>query len=343
MLNNGKVLGLNINEILLEEKLLLDEQFLNNLFFDCLCAIFLVDITSEDSLSLIKQLLNVVIIKLNCTNLCKLLVINKVDLIEKRKVSSIELSEYINEFSSEFENLEISVKTKQNLDKLWDKVNEAVNNNSLQIPINLFTERLELSDNEDNIIRAQGSINIILIGDSGVGKSNLYTRYFQNKFEEHFISTIGMDRQTKLIKYNNLIYKVNISDTAGQERFRSLPLRYYQNSDGALLLFDVAKEESFQNINEWIAELNKNSRNLKQSLYLIGNKIDLPNRKVSTKEAKELAEKLQLQYYEISCKINLNINEVIARLIIDCINNIRAEENGFQKKKKKKKNKKCCL
>ena len=316
---------------------------MNDLFFDCLCAIFLIDITSEDSLSLVKQILNIVIIKMNCTYLNKLLIINKTDLEEKRKVSSIELSEYIDEFKSEFENLEISIKAKQNLDKLLEKVNESINNPSSQIPISFLTEKVELLDDGENIIRAQGSINIILIGDSGVGKSNLYMRYFENKFEENFISTIGMDRQTKFIKYNNAIYKVNISDTAGQERFRSLPLKYYQNADGALLLFDVTNENSFRNINAWIEELNKNSRSLKQSLFLIGNKIDLPNRKIKIDKIKELAEKLQLQYYEISCKINLNIYEVISRLIIDCINNIKADENGFQIKKKKKKIKKCCF
>lgn len=254
------------------------------------------------------------------------------------------MNEYIKEFGSEFENLEISIKSKQNLDKLWEKVHESVNESSYEIPISLFTEKLDLSEDSENQIRTEGSINIVLIGDSGVGKSNLYSRYFNNRFEENFISTIGMDRQSKIINYNNKLYKVNLSDTAGQERFRSLPIKYYQNADGALLVFDVSKEQSFLNINNWMEDLNKNSRNIKKSLFLIGNKIDLPKREVNYEKGKKLADELNLKYYEMSCKINLNIYEVISRLIVDCINNIIEEDgNKFTiKKKKKKKNSKCC-
>ena len=302
------------------------------------------DITSEDSLSLVKQILNIIIINLKSPFVKKLLVINKIDLEEKRKVSNYELSDYINEFNSEFEDIEISIKTKQNLKQLWEKVNECVNKSLVKIPINLLSERIEEITDADNIIRTEGSINIILIGDSGVGKTNVFSRYFQNKFEQNFISTIGMDRQTKFIKYQNKIYKFNISDTAGQERFRSLPIKYYQNADGALLLFDISSRESFDNISLWMNELNKNYRKTtKQTIYLIGNKIDLSNRQVTTQEGKELAEKYGLQYYEMSCKININIYEIISRLIIDCFNNLtEGEEKTFKLKDKDKNRKKGC-
>ena len=221
--------------------------------------------------------------------------------------------------------------------QLWEKVNECVNKSLAKTPINLLSERIESITDNDNMFRTEGSINIILIGDSGVGKTNVFSRYFQNKFEQNFISTIGMDRQTKFIKYKNNIYKFNISDTAGQERFRSLPIKYYQNADGALLLFDISDKESFDNIDLWINDLNKNSRKEgKQTIYLIGNKIDLPNRKVTQEEGKELAKKYGLQYYEMSCKININIYEIISRLIIDCFNNITEGDGGFTLKKKKK-------
>lgn len=287
-------------------------------------------------------MLNIIIINLNCPYVKKLLVINKIDLEEKRKVTNYELSDYINEFNSEFEDMEISIKTEKNLKELWEKVNECVNKSLEKIPINLLSEKNESIIDSDNIVRAEGSINIILIGDSGVGKTNVFSRYFQNKFEENFISTIGMDRLTKAIKYKNKIYKVNISDTAGQERFRSLPLKYYQNADGALLLFDIADTESFNNINLWMSDLKKNSRSTKQIIYLIGNKIDLPKRKIAQEKGKELAEKYGIQYYEMSCKINMNIYEIISRLIIDCFNNISEEGDGFELKKKSKKGKKSC-
>ena len=274
--------------------------------------------------------------------------INKVDLEEKRKISSDELKEYINEFSNEFEKIEISIRTKKNLEFLWEKVNECVNKNknSEILPINLFSEKYEYVSDRKESLNAESSVNIILIGDSGVGKTNLFSRYFNNIFEKNFISSVGMDRQTKFVKYKDILFKLIIYDTAGQERFRSIPVRYYQNADGALLLFDVTKKKSFENINVWLENIKKNSRvNIKQTVYLIGNKIDLFDRKITKKEAKEYANNIGLKYYEMSCKINMNIYEIISRLFFDCINNISEIENGFEiKKNRKKKNvkSKCC-
>ena len=325
----------------MEEQLFMDDQNLNSYFFDCQCALIILDITTEDSFILVKQLINTIIINLNCSYLKKILIINKIDLEDERKVSNCEINDYINEFITELEDFEISLKTKNGIEKIWDKVNEYVNKTYHRIPINLLSEKHDITLDTDDFFKTEGSINIILIGDSGVGKSNLFSRYFHNKFEDNFISTIGMDRQTKLIKYKNKNYRLNISDTAGQERFRSLPIKYYQNADGALLLFDITDKDSFQNINLWIEDLTKNSRSLKQTIYLIGNKIDLPNRNISQEDAKELAEKLNLQYYEMSCKLNMNIYEIISRLFIDCLNNLN-EANGFQINKKKKQAKKGC-
>ena len=261
------------------------------------------------------------------------------------KISQNELSDYINELGNDFENLEISLKTQNNLELLWEKVYNYVNKTSNEIPINLIEERIEIIERgTSNYIKTEGSIHIILIGDSGVGKTNLFSRYFQNKFVDQFISTIGMDRQTKIIKYKNKIYNIHISDTAGQERFRSIPIRYYQNADGVLLLYDINDINSFENIKVWMKDLEINKTKSKQIIYLIGNKIDLPERNITQDEGSQMAKSFGLPYYEMSCKINMNINEIISRLIVDCFNNlIDNENNGFKvKNKKSKKNKKCC-
>ena len=150
-------------------------------------------------------------------------------------------------------------------------------------------------------MKSDGIINIVLMGDSGVGKSNLFYRYFNLKMEENFVSTIGIDRQSKFIKYKNLIYNVNISDTAGQERFRSLPLRYFKNAEGILLLFDINSVESFKNVEKWVDDMKNFDKTLKQKVYIIGNKIDIKNRKVSYKEGKEMAQNLGFKYFEMSC------------------------------------------
>ena len=147
-----------------------------------------------------------------------------------------------------------------------------------------------------------------------------------------------MDKQMKLVKYKNKLYRISISDTAGQERFRALPLKYYQNADGTLLLFDITNQDSFDNINSWMQDLQKNGRGKSHKIYLIGNKIDLPDRKINQDQGHTLAESLGLKYYEMSCKENININEVVSRLVVECINNLITEtENGFQLNKKKSK------
>lgn len=248
----------------------------------------------------------------------------------------------MNDNMCEIENIEISTTKGQNLDKLIDKVNTCVNKNSFKIPINLFKEKVENFSQTESLMKSEGTINIILIGDSGVGKSNLFSRYFQNKFEENFISTIGMDRQLKVIKFKNILYNVSISDTAGQERFRSIPMKYYQNADGVLILFDVTNKESYDNVNKWIEDIKKSGGNDKKCMYLIGNKIDINEREVTRDEGKHLADSLSLNYYEMSCKININIYEVVSRMIVDCLKNVMNNGDGFQLKNKKTKKKKSC-
>ena len=288
---------------------------------------------------MVKKLLTLIIVKYNPFYLHKLLVINKIDLEEERKISKLELDDYVTEYSSEIESFEISLETKENLPQLWDKVNACVNKNlEKKLPINLFVEKMTISNEAKTLIKAEGTINIILVGDSGTGKSNLFSRYFLNEFKEDFISTIGLDKQIKLIKYKNHLYRVSINDTAGQERVRALPLKYFQNADGTLLLFDITNQESFDNVKSWMQDLQKNGKGKNHRIYLIGNKIDLSDRKINQDQAQTLAESLGLKYYEMSCKENINVNEVVSRLIVECINGLITEtENGFQLNKKKAK------
>ena len=343
ILENGIRFGLNINEILIDKNLLSNEQLIESFLFDCQCAIFIIDISSEGSFTSVKELLNIIISKYNYPYMNKLLIINKIDL-QENKISTSKIDDFIAENMIEFERFEISVKKKQNLEKLHEKVYTCVNQNSHNLAVNLLKEKMEDLQEKNNkyLNIAEGTINIILIGDSGVGKSNLFSRYFQNNFEENFVSTLGVDNSTKLIKYKNHLYNIKICDTAGQERFRSIPIRYYQNADGALLLFDVSNKESFNNVNRWMEDIKKNANNRKQIIYLIGNKIDILKREVSQEEVKKVANSLGLQYFEMSCKININIYEIVGRLIVDCIKNYIKEEKGFELKNKNKDKNNCC-
>ena len=269
------------------------------------------------------------------SNINILFVFNKYDLDEERRLTNFEINEYVDENKDKFEKFEISLKTKLNVDKLFQRIQECLNNkeNSSKKPLLINKDIVE------NFLEVEGTINLILIGDSGVGKSQFFLRFFTNEYKDEFSSTIGMDRRNFSVKYNNLYYRVILNDTAGQERFRSLPMKYYQNADGALLLYDLENKTSFYNIKNWVEGM-RNASNTNKVIYLVGNKIDLV-RKTSYQEGKELATSFGLKYFEISCKININIEEIVYRLITDCLGSFK-RNNTISIKKGKINKKKCC-
>ena len=251
--------------------------------------------------------------------------------------------------------MEISIKTGDNFDELINSIYEAVNydkkdNNS--IPINQVSRASpKLLENE----KFKKSISLILVGDTTVGKTNFLLRYSKNVFKSIHIASIGMEKDLKSLRINgNNYYKLVLWDTAGQERFRSLPKKYYRNIDGVLLIFDVNSRDSFEDVSNWMKDINENAFKAQEEgnenkstdimIYLIGNKIDMINegeRKVTKEEAEKLADDLGVKYFEISCKWNLNIEEVMARIILDCSessrtlihNIIRLKQNETKKKK----------
>ena len=174
------------------------------------------------------------------------MVLNKLDLNHQRKVNFLEITDFLYENKElDLDNIEISLKTEENVDQLLQKINNAINIIKNQIPINIIYEANPLTYKNKDIPQ----ITIILVGDSTVGKSCFLSRYFNNQFNEEFLTTMGIDKQVKVIKIDETEYKINFWDTAGQERFRSLPKKYYQNADGILIFFDITNEESFKNIN----------------------------------------------------------------------------------------------
>jgi small GTP-binding protein len=250
-----------------------------------------------------------------------ILVLNKLDLESTRQITNDEINEYLKN-NKNIDNQKISLKRGDNLKELIKKINAAVNGAKNQLPVNIISEALVKNTNSINI---KENFHIILIGDSTVGKVYFLESYFKNKFNQNFISTIGIDKEIKFIKLGNDFYKITLWDTTGQDRFKCLPKKYYHNSDGILLLFDVTNEDTFYNNRKWVKDikdnLNINSEDRQDSekpLYLIGNNIDLPGRVVSKEKAEEQAKSFGMKYFEVSCKINMNIPEVMARLIIEC-------------------------
>lgn len=126
---------------------------------------------------------------------------------------------------------------------------------------------------------------MVLIGDTGVGKSCLLLRFADDTFTENYISTIGVDFRFRTVKIDRKTVKLQIWDTAGQERYRTITSAYYRGADGIIMVFDVTMEDSYRHINDWLQEVNRYASEGTCKL-LVGNKVDLPNRAVPTETAK---------------------------------------------------------
>lgn len=340
---------MNIYEVRIDETFIKDPTTVNTFLYECQCALFLVDITSPESFKQVKELLNIIKIE-DFPYMKRILVLNKLDLESTRQVTSYEINEYL-DANKDLLKEEISLKSGDNLKELLKKINTAVNESKNELPSNIVSE--SVNTKKVSMINGTGALSFILIGDSTVGKTCFLTRYFKNQFNEAFLSTIGIDKEIKHVRVGNDSYKMTLWDTAGQDRFKCLPKKYYQNADGVLLLFDVTNEETFNNVSNWMKDVKENSNKSVSgegggseiSLFLIGNKIDLPDRKVTRESAEAQAKSLGMKYFEVSCKINMNIPEVMNRMIMESHMKANKIDNCFKisaEKTRKEKKSGCC-
>ena len=333
---------MNLYEIRLKDNIIYNEAILDAFFFDCQCALFLVDGKNKKSINSVKDILA----KINNEKypfMKRIIVENKSDIMPEEE--NKEIKKLVNYYQF-LDKTEISLKTGNNFENLLNQIYEQINSNSSEenlFPLDKITKyALKEYPKEEY----EGSISLILLGDGTVGKSCFMNRYVNNEFNLNYLMTIGMNQEIKPIKIDNKnIYQLILWDTAGQERFKSLPKKYYRNADGILLLFDINDKKTFEDIEEWMNDIieNTDKNDIKGGendliIYLLGNKIDLINKdkdedkeKVTRKEIEELANKLKVKYYDISNKWNLNLEEIIARIVLDCLKN-----NRFKKKDKDK-------
>nr|VDC66660.1 unnamed protein product [Brassica rapa] len=154
-------------------------------------------------------------------------------------------------------------------------------------------------------------IKLLLIGDSGVGKSCLLLRFSDGSFTTSFITTIGIDFKIRTIELDGKRIKLQIWDTAGQERFRTITTAYYRGAMGILLVYDVTDESSFNNIRNWIRNIEQHASDNVNKI-LVGNKADMDESKraVPTAKGQALADEYGIKFFETSAKTNLNVEEV---------------------------------
>ena len=205
-----------------------------------------------------------------------------------------------------------------------------------------------LNDNYEEIIK------VLILGDCSVGKTNILTRYCTNSFNSQSKATIGIDFLNKDYSKNGKNYKVQIFDTAGQEKFKSFIKTIYKGTNGVILVFDVTNKDTFNNIDKWYKDA-KDSIDKNFSCILVGNKIDLTDsREVKTEEGKNKAQGFGMFYMETSAKDSINVEQAFNELLSEVCEKLSSEteeENekiildlgkNVKNEAEKEKEKKCC-
>mmetsp|Transcript_22122 Transcript_22122/g.37039 ORF Transcript_22122/g.37039 Transcript_22122/m.37039 type:complete len:207 (+) Transcript_22122:129-749(+) len=168
-------------------------------------------------------------------------------------------------------------------------------------------------------------IKLLMIGDSGVGKTCLLLRYANDSFSPTFITTIGIDFKIKNIQLDGKRIKLQIWDTAGQERFRTITTSYFRGAQGILLVYDVTDRNSFISIRNWVAQIQMHA-DVNVNKILIGNKCDVQDqRAISYEEGEALAKEYNIHFYETSAKQDLNVEKSFITIATDVKNRLIAD------------------
>ncbi|KAH9418797.1 hypothetical protein DERP_004123 [Dermatophagoides pteronyssinus] len=196
---------------------------------------------------------------------------------------------------------------------------------------------MDTKDNGNSNSNNNNVYKILLLGDSNVGKTCIVQRFCDDSFIDGYISTIGIDFKQKMIKLDddnddgdeNLI-KLQLWDTAGQERFRALTTAYYRGAMGIIVVYDVTNLESFQHVQYWFKNIDENA-SPQVIKILVANKCDLDQNYqiVDHEQAKQLAKRLDVPFYECSCKNNLNIQNLFFDLCHRIHDQLEQNENMF--------------
>uniref|UniRef100_A0A803KFH4 small monomeric GTPase n=4 Tax=Anura TaxID=8342 RepID=A0A803KFH4_XENTR len=165
---------------------------------------------------------------------------------------------------------------------------------------------------------------LLLIGDSGVGKTCVLFRFSDDAFNTTFISTIGIDFKIKTVELQGKKIKLQIWDTAGQERFHTITTSYYRGAMGIMLVYDITNAKSFENISKWLRNIDEHA-NEDVERMLLGNKCDMEDKRVVPKaKGEQIAREHGIRFFETSAKANVNIEKAFLTLAEDILRKVRA-------------------
>ena len=186
---------------------------------------------------------------------------------------------------------------------------------------------------------------LLIIGNSTVGKTSILSKYASKIFNENYLATVGLDFFTKDETIDNKIIRIKIWDTAGQERYKALTKCFFQKAQGVMVVFDVTNQKSFDDLKFWLDSIKTHIYEDEYvPIVIIGNKIDLQKRVVQKKDAADFAQKNHYHYYETSAKTGDGVDMAIRELVKSVMNNA-GKKNGRENLRislNKKKSGKCC-
>ena len=186
---------------------------------------------------------------------------------------------------------------------------------------------------------------LLIIGNSIVGKTSILTKYTSKAYTESYVATVGLDFFTKDETIDNKIIRIKIWDTAGQERYKAITKCFFQRAQGIIIVFDVTNKRSFDDLKMWIDSIKSQSKLTEDlenmPIILIGNKIDLPKRVIDKETALNFAKEQNLEYYETSAKTGEGIDNAIKELVKKVMvyinkkngtDNLKLNENSSKRK-----------
>ena len=176
-------------------------------------------------------------------------------------------------------------------------------------------DKITIKEAEASLMKEDYKFKIVIVGDSGVGKTNLAKRFIQNTFSSNTLATVGVEFFSNTYYVNDKLIKIEMWDTAGQERYKSITSAYYKGAMGALLVYDVTNQATFNNIERWYNEIRDFSSKDIQ-IIMIGNKTDLKdNIVISTEMSQNKSADLEIPVVETSALNASNVKEAFHLLI----------------------------